>query len=136
MIPVIVLLLLVASCSREELDGFDNKIHFAHDFTIDAASGDTVYSLYMPSGFTPNDDGINDYYGVYGTGIDPSGFEMRVYSREGNLIYSSDDPYKYYDGTTLGYGTLNPGGLYTVKLIVTDILAVEHRYTYDIYQCN
>jgi gliding motility-associated-like protein len=53
-------------------------------------------SIFIPSAFTPNDDGINDSFGVKGEGI--QNFKLLIYDRWGQVIYSSTDPKEHWDG--------------------------------------
>lgn len=58
---------------------------------------DCFCALYVPNAFTPNDDGINDLFGVK-TNCDPWLFELLIFDRWGELIFESNDPYDYWDG--------------------------------------
>lgn len=122
---------LFASCAKEEVDGFDSQITIAADFKVDAATGDTFYRFYMPNGFTPNGNGINDIYYTPGTGIDYDNFEMRIYSRENNLVYYSTAPYEGWNGTVQGHGDLSPNGVYTVEVNLEDTSHEHHHYIYE-----
>ncbi len=68
--------------------------------------------LFIPNGFTPNFDGVNDYFNVY-TGAAVDFIEsMEIYDRWGNLIYRGTDleannPNVGWDGTFRGKD-LNP----------------------------
>jgi gliding motility-associated-like protein len=53
-------------------------------------------SIFIPSAFTPNDDGINDSFGVKGEGI--QNYKMLIYDRWGEVIYSSTNPFEHWDG--------------------------------------
>jgi len=60
-----------------------------------------VYSnfyFYVPNAFTPNNDGLNDWFGGRGEGFD--GYLMQIYSRWGELIFESEDPFTDWDGKT------------------------------------
>jgi gliding motility-associated-like protein len=54
--------------------------------------------FYFPSAFTPNGDGINDYFTGYGLGIEK--YNMMIFNRWGGLIYETDDMTKGWDGRT------------------------------------
>lgn len=54
-------------------------------------------SYYVPNTFTPNDDGRNDVFNIYGKGI--VNFEMTIYNRWGDLIYETQTLDKGWDGT-------------------------------------
>ncbi|MEM7161029.1 MAG: gliding motility-associated C-terminal domain-containing protein, partial [Bacteroidota bacterium] len=47
--------------------------------------------LYLPNSFTPDGDGINDYFALK-TPLDLSLFEIQVYNRFGQMVFQSSDP--------------------------------------------
>ena len=51
---------------------------------------DVFYPLYMPSAFTPNNDGVNDVFRV--EGVDPRGFRLEIFNRWGEQVFYSEDP--------------------------------------------
>ena len=55
--------------------------------TVDIASVDGI-CLEVPSGFSPNADGVNDYWNIYGTEF-YSDLTIEVYNRWGTLLFSS-----------------------------------------------
>jgi len=58
------------------------------------------HNIYIPNTFTPNGDGLNDVFGVKGTGI--INFELNVFDRWGENIFQSTDIQKMWDGTYKG----------------------------------
>ena len=50
-----------------------------------------LFNLYIPTSFTPNNDGTNDAFFVYGTDIDPSKFEFEIYDRWGEVVFETTD---------------------------------------------
>ena len=48
-----------------------------------------IYCTYIPSSFTPNDDGDNDYF--YPSVVGGSHYNMKIYDRWGNVIYNEDN---------------------------------------------
>ncbi len=122
---------LFASCAKEEVDGFDSQISIASDFKVDPATGDTFYRFYMPNGFTPNQDGRNDLYLVFGTGFDYDNFSMRITSRENNLVYSTKNPNQAWNGVVQGFADVCAMGLYTVEVNVDDTSHEHHHYVYQ-----
>ncbi len=59
------------------------------------------YGIYIPNSFTPNRDGLNDVFMVYGTGI--SSLSMDIWDRWGMHIFSAKDyPNNWWDGTFKG----------------------------------
>jgi gliding motility-associated-like protein len=53
-------------------------------------------SIYIPSAFTPNNDGINDTFGVKGQGI--KDYRLLIYNRWGEIIFESTEFRKQWDG--------------------------------------
>lgn len=53
--------------------------------------------IYVPNAFTPNGDGVNDYFPALGEGI--SNFHLLIFDRWGQLLFSSEDAAHQWDGT-------------------------------------
>lgn len=53
-------------------------------------------SLYLPSGFTPNGDGSNDYF--VPVGIQVESYKLRVFDRWGRMMFESDNQNLGWDG--------------------------------------
>lgn len=64
----------------------------------------TVYVIpYIPNAFTPNGDGLNDVFSI--TGLPPESilrFNLQVFNRWGELVFSSSDIREGWDGRTKG----------------------------------
>ena len=69
-------------------------------------------SVWIPSAFTPDNDGKNDSWNWNGA-CAPDDFSLLVYDRWGELVFSSDDPARAWDGT-FG-GALCPPGVYAYR---------------------
>lgn len=54
-------------------------------------------SVFVPSAFSPNGDGLNDLFRVK-IQDDISDFHMMVYDRWGHMVFESSDPTKGWDG--------------------------------------
>ncbi len=68
--------------------------------------------IYIPNAFTPNGDGVNDLFRVYGTAFATT--RLRVFNQWGQLLFITTDLAKGWDGTW--QGKPQPGGLYTYAL--------------------
>lgn len=69
--------------------------------------------LYMPNAFTPDGDGVND---VFGPGThDLTSFEMTIFDRWGEVIFSTADVMKPWDGKVNG-GDVATNDVYVWKL--------------------
>ncbi|WP_158798321.1 putative Ig domain-containing protein [Pedobacter sp. L105] len=75
-------------------------------------------AVFIPNTFTPNGDGNNDIFYVYGNSI--ASMKMRIYDQWGHLIYQASQIQNGWDGTYRG--TLQPNGVYVyvIDLIMTD----------------
>ncbi len=58
--------------------------------------------IYFPSAFTPNGDGRNDYFGPLGGLGGMKNYSLIVYTRWGQVVFSSTDPFKKWDGMFKG----------------------------------
>ncbi|PKP00641.1 MAG: hypothetical protein CVU11_17140, partial [Bacteroidetes bacterium HGW-Bacteroidetes-6] len=56
------------------------------------------FAFYIPSAFSPNGDGRNDFFTVSGYGIDLNTFNISIYDRWGRLVFRSTDINKQWDG--------------------------------------
>ena len=73
---------------------------------------DNSYSLYSPTAFSPDGDGINDLFKVYGQGM--SDFKIEIFNRWGQMIYKSFQLDEGWDGTFKGKNL--PTGSYVYKI--------------------
>ena len=77
-----------------------------------------VYNFYVPSGFTPNGDGVNDVFFPKGEGVDALEYEMIIFDRWGAVVFESSETSMEWDGTKLG--TALPQGVYIWKVRTKD----------------
>jgi len=73
-------------------------------------------NLFYPTGFTPNSDGLNDTFSVIGQFV--SSFEMKIFNRWGEMMYTTDDIHSGWDGTYRG--VLMPEATYVFRAKITD----------------
>lgn len=72
-------------------------------------------SIYVPRAFSPNDDGSNDQFVVRAEGI--SQFEMKVYSKWGELVFESRDISQGWDGRSRGVRAPVDAYIYQIRFI-------------------
>lgn len=84
------------------------------------------FLFYIPSGFSPNDDGNNDIFSPVGIFVDK--FEMRIYDRWGNLIFYSNDLNKGWDGKVNNRTEISQQEAYVYVIKATDIKKRKHYY--------
>jgi gliding motility-associated-like protein len=71
------------------------------------------YPIFIPNSFTPNYDGLNDIFLVYGQSIIE--FEMLIFDRWQHQIFSSTDQLKGWDGTYRGEIVKNDSYVYVIN---------------------
>ena len=67
----------------------------------DTATVEVLQELDIPSGFTPNDDGVNDRWNLGGLEQYPSA-EITVFNRWGDILFTQDATEGPWDGTLNG----------------------------------
>lgn len=83
------------------------------------------YTFYAPTGFSPNNDGVNDYFFIMAHSIVEEDFKIEVYDRWGEIIWSSNkfdketESSDKWDGSVKG-GKIAPVGTYTWRVLFRD----------------
>jgi gliding motility-associated-like protein len=75
------------------------EVRFDRPDTIIALFEREPFVWYFPNSFTPNDDGLNDFWRVQGNAIDPQSFELNIFNRWGEVVFESNDIAKVWDGS-------------------------------------
>jgi len=83
------------------------------------------YRVYIPSAFSPNDDGINDTFYVFGDQDLLMIKSLRIFDRWGQLIYQGEDlppndTTKAWDGNTRSSPLPNGVYVYSMQLLMRD----------------
>lgn len=86
-------------------------------------------TFYLPNAFNPNGNGLNDYFGPVGEGINNDSFEMYVFDRWGKQIFYTNDVNQKWDGKSKD-GTLMPQGVYTWVILLKKHVGTDHKYRY------
>lgn len=86
---------------------------------------DGEYTFYAPNAFSPNSDGENDFFRVFGLGIDPDHFKLIVYNRWGHPIWESDNIENGWNGR-IGNEPV-PQGTYKFLTIYRDTKGQKHE---------
>ena len=86
-----------------------------------------IFTLYVPTAFSPDNDGINDFFFTTGTGIDTDNFNLKVYDRWGEIIWQTNDYFAKWDGRAKGGEKLVEIGTYTWLVTCKDFEKNEHQ---------
>ncbi len=76
------------------------------------------HNIYIPSSFTPNEDGKNDLFMIYGTGLDK--VEITVFDRWGEKLYNTKDHTVGWDGKYKGEYVKSDVYVYIITFIGLD----------------
>lgn len=82
----------------------------------------TLPQVFVPTAFTPNGDGINDWLRPIGAGISEIRF-FRVYNRWGQLVFSGQENNRGWDGRIRG--EVQSSGTYVWQVSAVDYLGAE-----------
>ncbi len=99
------------------LDTISKDIYVKPDFTF-----------YAPNAFTPNEDGLNDRFIPKGAGWDPDKYQLFIYDRWGEKIFSTNNPTEGWEGKVKGRGEIVENGIYVWKVILHDIFEEKHEF--------
>ena len=78
------------------------------------------YTVFIPNTFTPDaNDEYNNIFYVYGYGIDD--FLMHIYSRSGELLFTSNSVSIGWDGRKQGSSRICPTGTYIYYVEIENV---------------
>ena len=87
-----------------------------------------ITPFYIPNAFTPNGDGRNETFFDPGYATNVQSLTMNIYNRWGQLVYTTDNLSKTWDGID-SKGNLSPQGVYVYALKVTTYSGKHYDYT-------
>ncbi len=76
-----------------------------------------------PTAFTPNGDGLNDYFGPIGKV--PEGYTMHIFNRNGELVFKSSTMHQRWDGTYKGLR--QPASVFVYLIEYKDLQNKPHQ---------
>ena len=89
-------------------------------FTTKFTQAEDYFNLFIPNIFTPNSDGINDNFKIRYNGELKECFEVKIFNRWGNIVFTSSNPDFSWDGKNQ-FGILQPAGTYFYLIQISDI---------------
>lgn len=97
----------------------ENTITGCYSFTTFEIS---VYNCppFIPNGFSPNGDGINDEFNITGLYDIFTGFKLEIYNRWGSIVYESNQQKLPWNGRLMNTKELVPVGVYFYILYPND----------------
>jgi gliding motility-associated-like protein len=86
------------------------------------------WAVYVPNSFTPNSDGINDFFNAKGSGLFV--YKLRIFDRWGQVVALVENiESKGWDGTDIRTGAKLKADVYTWSLEFSDINNYEQKRT-------
>jgi len=73
------------------------------------------FEIYIPNAFSPNGDGVNDFFQVWSNGLPIFKFQISIFDRWGGEVFSSSGIDNGWDGKKNGKDC--PGGVYVYKIV-------------------
>jgi len=103
---------------------------FSQNGCIDSCLRELViepeFTFFIPNAFTPNGDGINDYFQGYGTNF--TDYEMLIFDRWGELTYETHDYGQPWNGKYWNVNEITFGDVFVYKINVVDFRGMTHYY--------
>ncbi|MFN5295648.1 MAG: PKD domain-containing protein [Flavobacteriales bacterium] len=94
---------------------------------------DDLLQFYIPSAFTPNNDGLNDVLKFEGADIDPTRFHLQIFNRYGEQMFETTDPSIPWTGNIRGGEHFAPNGVYNwIAIIVSKSTGVKRELNGDL----
>ena len=117
------------NCLSPQITTPENTYYVLHATdSLGCSASDTVQVnmegiLYVPNTFTPNNDGVNDFFEIKGENINE--FELWIYNRWGEEIYYTNVMTDYWDGFYKGKLTQIDG--YSWKIRYSDYNNTQYK---------
>lgn len=111
---------LDAKYVRVRAESLDETPLFSYSNVIETRLKTTMF---LPNAFTPDDDGLNDYFIAEGPSV--FNFRMEIYNRWGIRIHETDDLVNGWDGKINGEEA--PEGTYIYKIFFEDGIGKDYE---------
>ncbi|MEO5571982.1 MAG: gliding motility-associated C-terminal domain-containing protein, partial [Bacteroidia bacterium] len=92
----------------------------------EACDTDTDFSLFILSAFTPNNDGINDFF--VPSGKNSGELQMKIFDRWGETVFENSGSNTSWNGRGTKEIPLNEGA-YAYEIAAKDLSGIVHYFT-------
>ncbi len=104
---------------------YANNVHSCPDTLTLHITVRPEFTYYVPNAFTPDGDGINDFF--LGKGEHIAEFEMIIFDRWGINVFTTRDQHQGWDGTHLGSRPAQPD-VYVYKIKIRDSIVGDYHH--------
>ena len=87
------------------------------------------YTFYAPNSFTPNGDGLNDFFVPKGIGVKSEFYTLDIFDRWGNQLFHSETWDKGWDGKANFGPNVAQVDTYVWRVSLRDFNNIKHIYT-------
>lgn len=84
------------------------------------------WTFYIPNAFSPNGDGVNDFFN--GKGLNILQYEMLIFDRWGDMIFQTNDLAVSWDGKANKGSKQAQQDVYIYQIILRDVFNKQHKY--------
>ena len=84
------------------------------------------WTFYIPNAFSPNGDGINDYFN--GKGVNILEYKLMIFDRWGNLIFETNSLNIPWNGKANQGADIAQQDVYVWKVVLKDVFFKPHQY--------
>jgi len=77
---------------------------------------DDEFFIFVPNAFSPNDDGVNDFFFPVVRAFDINQFELLIFDRWGAQVFRSTSPSDYWDGRSKGLKVPNDNYIWKINV--------------------
>ncbi len=95
--------------------------------TIVAHFEEEPFQVFIPNSFTPNNDGINDYFRPTTNAADPESYHLMVFNRWGEKVFETADIDQVWEGDFKGGQYYLPDMVYTYYLKIKSVHNTEPK---------
>ncbi|MEZ4888840.1 MAG: gliding motility-associated C-terminal domain-containing protein [Chitinophagales bacterium] len=85
------------SCNSVLASAVDSILVITEDCSIEEQNPDNLTKIVVPTAFSPNEDGVNDFMKVWHT-PDIQIIEFTIYNRFGKSVFTTNNSTEYWDG--------------------------------------
>lgn len=83
-----VIFLFLSSCSKNKINP-DDIIYYRTYYKTDPITDSVLFAFHIPTGFTPNGDGLNEYFQPIAYNLNPDDYLLNIIGESGKIIFES-----------------------------------------------
>jgi gliding motility-associated-like protein len=85
------------------------------------------FSMYVPNAFSPDGDGLNDFFFIQGEDINRDEYVFQIFNRWGEMVWESTNPDEPWDGSDNGGDYYVEEGVYVWRIETRALSTAEKK---------